>query len=316
MQTLDLAGGQRMPALGLGTWKAAPGVVGDAVREAIRMGYRHFDCAPVYGNEKEIGRALSAAISAGEIDREELWITSKLWNDCHGRANVLPALRRTLDDLQLDFLDLFLVHWPLPQRPGVSFPATPTDFLDPAECPLSDTWAGMEDAVRAGLTRCAGLSNCNQKRIEALKAHAEIPPAVLQVEAHPYLAQSDLLAYCHSRGIGVTAYSPLGSKDRPERLQHPDEPVLLEDPVILGVAERHDATAAQVLIAWALARGTSVIPKSSTPARLEENFAAAKLSLSPRDMEEIAALDRGYRYVDGAFWCFEGSPHTLESLWG
>ncbi|MEJ2523588.1 MAG: aldo/keto reductase [Gammaproteobacteria bacterium] len=316
MQTLELSGGYRMPALGLGTWKADPGVVGEAVREAVRIGYRHFDCAPVYGNEREVGLALSAAIAAGEVRREELWITSKLWNDCHGRDNVLPALGRTLNDLKLDYLDLFLVHWPLPQRPGVSFPAEPRDFLDPAEAPLADTWAGMEDAVGKGMVRCIGVSNFSRRRLEDLGDQARVSPAVLQVELHPYLAQAELVDYCRSRGIGVTAYSPLGSKDRPERLQHEDEPVLLEDTVIRSVARRHSATPAQVLVAWALARGTSVIPKSSSPVRLKENFAAAGLRLDERDMQDIAALDRGYRYVDGAFWCFEGSPHTLESLWG
>jgi len=316
MKIYDLGGGNRMPALGLGTWKADPGVVGDAVREAIRIGYRHFDCAHIYGNEREIGAALVGAIAEGDVRRDELWITSKLWNDCHGRDNVLPALERTLGDLGLDYLDLYLVHWPLPQRPGVSFPTRPADYLPADAAALADTWAGMESAADRGLARCIGVSNFNIPRMGALLDQARIRPAVLQVELHPYLAQRKLLEWCHEQCILLTAYCPLGSIDRPDRLRQADEPVLLEDPVIARVARKHAAAPAQVLIAWAIQRGTSVIPKSSNPARLAENFKAAGLTLDDEDMQAIGALDRGFRYIDGRFWCLEGSTHTLESLWG
>jgi alcohol dehydrogenase (NADP+) len=315
-KTYELGGELRMPALGLGTWQAEPGVVGDAVREAIRLGYRHFDCARIYGNEAEIGAALSMAIDAGEVRREDLWITSKLWNDCHGRENVIPALRRTLDDLQLEYVDLYLVHWPLPQRPGITFPGGPEDFLPADPDALADTWAGMEAAAGAGLARCIGVSNFDVGRMEALSSRASIPPRVLQVELHPYLAQRALVEWCHSHGVLPTAYSPLGSRGRPARLRRPEEPSLLADPVITAIADRHDATPAQVLIAWGIRRGTSVIPKSANPDRLRENIAATELVLDDADMEAIQALDRGFRYIDGSFWCFPGSPHTLESLWG
>jgi alcohol dehydrogenase (NADP+) len=316
MKIYDLGGGNRMPALGLGTWKADPGVVGDTVREAIRIGYRHFDCAHIYGNEREIGAALAGAIADGDVRREDLWITSKLWNDCHGRDNVAPALERTLADLKLDYLDLYLVHWPLPQRPGVAFPTGPGDYLPADAAALADTWAGMEGAAARGLARCIGLSNFNIPRMEALLAGAEIRPAVLQVELHPYLAQRRLHDWCYEQCILLTAYCPLGSGDRPERLKQPDEPVLLEDPVVARVARKHAASPAQVLIAWAILRGTSVIPKSSNRARLQENFAAADLPLDGDDMRALDALDRGFRYVDGSFWCLEGSAHTPETLWG
>ena len=316
MKTYDLGAGCLMPALGLGTWKAAPGVVGAAVREAIRIGYRHFDCAPIYGNEDEVGRALAAAIAAGEVRREDLWITSKLWNDAHGRDDVVPALRKTLADLRLDYLDLFLVHWPLPQRPGVSFPTSPTDFLPATHASFADTWAGMEQAAGAGLARRIGLSNFSIAKTDRLLAQARIRPAALQVELHPYLAQQDLVDWAGKREIVLTAYSPLGSADRPPRLRRRDEPVLLADPVVGEVAAKHGATPAQVLIAWAIARGTSVIPKSSDPGRLRENFAAAGLVLDTDDMAAIGRLDRGFRFIDGTFWCFEGSPHTPGSLWG
>ncbi len=316
MKTCTLAGGQNMPALGLGTWKSDPGVVGAAVSNAIAAGYRHFDCAPIYGNEAEIGAALGGALDTGAVRRDQLWITSKLWNSEHGRGRVLPALERTLRDLRLDYLDLYLVHWPVPIRPGLTFPEGPDDFVSLEDQPLADTWAGMEDAVDAGLVRAIGVSNFSAARLAELAAGARIPPAVNQVELHPYLAQEALLATARDLGVTLTAYSPLGSMDRPARLKKADEPILLEDPAVAAIAAAHDASPGQVLIAWALARNTAVIPKTSRTERLAENLAAAGLQLTPSDLASLNALDRGYRYVDGSFWCIEGSPHTLENLWG
>lgn len=316
MKSFDLEGGGRMPAFGLGTWKSEPGEVRAAVQEAIRLGYRHIDCAPIYQNEAEVGQAIGEAIGAGEVTRDSVWITSKLWNSDHARQDVVPALERTLGDLGLDYLDLYLVHWPISQRPGVGFPEGPGDFLSPDESPMTETWEGMEDAVGRGLCRHIGLSNFNTRKIDDVLAGARIPPTVCQVEAHPYLAQNDLLSYCRDHGIVMTAYSPLGSPDRPAFLKQDDEPSLLEDPVILEVAARHDLSAGQVLIAWALQRGTSVIPKSANPARLRENIEASTEELTPEDMAAIAGLDRGYRLIDGSFFCPEGSPYTVADLWG
>jgi len=315
MKYFDLQGGGRMPALGLGTWKSGPGEVGDAVREAIRIGYRHFDCAPIYGNETEIGRAIREAVDAAEVTRQELWITSKLWNFNHLRPDVVPGLKKTLADLQLDYLDLFLVHWPVAHKPGVVFPETPDGFLSLDEAPLSETWKGMEEAVRAGLCRHIGVSNFSVAKIEDLLASASIRPTANQVECHPYFPQRELLAYCKAEGIVLTAYSPLGSGDRPARIKRDNEPSLLQDPVILELAGKHGLTAGQTLIAWALQRGTSVIPKSANAGRLRENFAAADVRLEASDMAAIDKLDRAYRYVDGSFWCPPGSPYTLEILW-
>lgn len=305
-----------LPALGLGTWKAEPGVVGEAVREAIRIGYRHIDCAPIYGNQAEIGEALKAAIESGEVQRKDLWITSKLWNSDHLQADVLPALERTLADLGLDYLDLFLVHWPVALRPGVTFPRRGDDYLKDAEAPMSDTWAGMEQSVMRGMCRHIGVSNFSRTRIEKLLDFATIRPVVNQVECHPYLAQNALVDWLGEQDMILTAYSPLGSPDRSGMLKKPDEPALLEDPEILAIAAEHQLSAAQVLIAWALNRGTSVIPKSSDPQRLRENYAAGEVELSAADLATIDGLDRDYRFVDGSFWTGDGSPWTLESLWG
>ncbi len=315
MNCFELDGGGRMPALGLGTWKAEPGVVGGTVDQAIRIGYRHFDCAPIYGNEVEIGEALARAFSGGHVAREDVWVTSKLWNDNHLPEHVVPALEKTLADLRLDCLDLYLVHWPIAHRHGVVFPETPEAFVAPEDAPLAATWAAMEDAVDRGLCRYIGVSNFSVTKIRSLMAGARIRPAANQVESHPFLAQNDLAAFCRDNGIVYTAYSPLGSSDRPDRLKHEDEPVPLKDPTILAIAEKNGITAGQVLLAWALQRGTCVIPKSSNPERLRENFAAARIVLDASDMATLNGLDRHYRLVDGAFFCPPGSPYTLASLW-
>ncbi|MFM2158716.1 MAG: Oxidoreductase, aldo/keto reductase family [Cyanobacteriota bacterium] len=315
MRSVSFSRGDVMPLLGLGTWKSDPGLVGSAVREAIRQGYRHIDCASVYGNEREIGAAIRDAIANGEVTREELWITSKLWCNSHGRENVEPALRRTLEDLQLDWLDLYLIHWPVPIRPGVGFPASGEDFLPPSDAGIHATWDGLEAALDAGLTRHIGVSNFSIRKLQDLIQHGRIRPEVNQVELHPLLQQPDLEAFCREHGIHLTAYSPLGSGDRPAQLKAADEPVLLENPVITAIAAEHGCSAAQVLLAWHLCRGVSTIPKSVSPVRLRENLAAAAIELRPADLERIAALDQGVRLVDGSFWLMEGSPWTLHSLW-
>lgn len=315
MGTASFANGDRMPLLGLGTWKAAPGEVGAAVREAIRLGYRHIDCASVYANEPEVGAAIAEAIAAGEVRREELWITSKLWCNAHGRENVEPALRRTLADLQLEWLDLYLVHWPVPIKPGVAFPASAADLLPPESVPLADTWTGMEAVQELDLTRHIGVSNFSSHKLNDLLAHCRRKPEVNQVERHPLLQQPQLLADCAAAGVHVTAYSPLGSGDRPAALKGSDEPVLLENPVIGAIAAEHGCSPAQVLITWQLQGGLSTIPKSVSPERLRQNLAAADLQLTPADLERIAGLDQHRRLVDGSFWLLEGGPWTLQRLW-
>ncbi len=315
MRTATFANGDRMPLLGLGTWKAAPGEVGAAVREAIRLGYRHLDCASVYANEPEVGAAIRGAIEAGEVRREELWITSKLWSNAHGHENVEPALRRTLADLGVEWLDLYLVHWPVPIRPGVAFPQSADDLLPPEAAPLADTWRGMEAVLELGLTRHIGVSNFSSRKLQRIQAEARLQPEVNQVERHPLLQQPQLLADCAAAGVHITAYSPLGSGDRPAALKGADEPVLLNNPLIGTIAAEHGCSPAQVLIAWQLACGVSTIPKSVSPERLRENLAAADLTLTPADMERIGGLDQHLRLVDGSFWLLEGSPWTLPALW-
>ena len=315
MKTHRFENGDEIPLLGLGTWKSEPGEVGAAVREALRVGYRHIDCAPIYENEPEIGDAVARSIAEGRVERHQLWITSKLWNDAHAPDDVLPALERTLTDLRLDYLDLYLIHWPVVLRPGAGLPESGSDFIPLEEVPIAATWEGMEAAVDRGLVRHVGVSNFSALKLGALLDEARIRPEVDQVELHPYLQQPKLVEFCRREGVLVTAYSPLGSSDRPERLKADDEPNLLEDPRIGEIANRQGITPAQVLIAWALERGTAVIPKSTNPGRLAENFGAAGVELDEDEMEQIAALDRRRRFIDGAFWDQEGNSYSVEDLW-
>jgi alcohol dehydrogenase (NADP+) len=315
MEATELRSGDRMPALGLGTWKSDPGVVGDAVYTAVSLGYRHFDCASIYGNEAEIGGALERCIAGGMVSRDELWITSKLWNDSHASEDVVPALKQTLADLRLEYLDLYLVHWPVALRKGVFFPQRPEDLIGLDQLPLAETWSGMERAAEQGLCRHIGVSNFSAPKLAALMEGARIAPEIDQVELHPYLQQTELVGWCREHDLAVTAYSPLGSRDRPAALKASDEPDLFQDPKLVAIAERTGVTPAHVLIAWAVRRGTSVIPKSVNPERMAQNLEAASLPLSEADMQAIGRLDRGRRYVTGSFWAMAGSPYTVAGLW-
>lgn len=315
MQHLRFTNGDPLPILGLGTWKAAPGEVYAAVREALRLGYRHIDCAAIYGNEAEVGRALAEAMAEGVLNREQLWVTSKLWNNAHAPAAVRPALEQTLADLRLDYLDLYLVHWPVALRPEVLLPREAADLIALDALPIAQTWQAMEALVEQGLCRHIGVSNFSVVKLDELLARARLKPEMNQVELHPYLQQAAMLDFCRRHAVLLTAYSPLGSPDRPAGMRAVGESRLLDDPTIARLATRHGATPGQLLIAWGIARGTAVIPKSVNPERLRENLAAAELRLEAADLLEIARLDRHYRYVTGSFWTMPGSPYTLANLW-
>ena len=203
----------------------------------------------------------------------------------------------------------------MPIKPGVAFPSSGDDLLPPAQVPLESAWEGMEAAMEAGLTHHIGVSNFSSRKLHDLLAHCRIRPEVNQVERPPLLQQPALVADCTAAGVHITAYSPLGSQDRPAALKGADKPVLMENPVIGAIAAEHGCSPAQVLIAWQLQSGISTIPKSVSPARLLENLAAAEITLTPVDLERIAQLDQHLRLVDGSFWLLEGGPWSLQTLW-
>jgi len=309
MPALPFANGDAMPALGLGTWRLPPELTAATVRSALELGYRHLDAAAIYGNEPQIGEALRQAFADGLVRREELWITGKLWNDCHEPHEVRPALERSLADLGLEHLDLYLMHWPLAQRRGVAMASSPEEQLSLEQVPLAATWAAMEELVDQGLTRHIGVSNFSGAKLKALAAGARIRPEVLQIERHPLLQQNALLAWCRENGVVVTGYGPLGSSgaNRP--------PLVLQHPQVVALAAQRGLTPAQLLLAGGIGCGTAVIPKSVQPARLVENLAAADAVLDGELMEQLSALDQGRRLIDGRLWCLEGGPYTLENLW-
>jgi alcohol dehydrogenase (NADP+) len=315
MKQLTFRNGDKLDILGLGTWKSKPGEVYNAIQSAIKIGYRHFDCAFIYMNEKEIGQAFADAFADGDVKREDVWITSKLWNNSHKREDVLPALKKTLSDLQLDYLDLYLVHWPHVFKKDFINASKAEETLPTSEVPHIETWQGMEEAVELGLAKHIGVCNFNKHKLKALSEKATIVPEMNQVELHPMLHQTDLLEFCKENGTHVTAYSPLGSPDRSAGMKADDEPNLFEHTVVKELAKKHNCSEAQIMIAWAMARGTAVIPKSVNEGRQLQNFNSTEITLSDDDMKRMASADEGYRYVKGQFWAFDGTEYSVDWLW-
>lgn len=302
MKTLKFDNGDTMDAIGLGTWKSRGDDLKQAVIDALHAGYRHIDTAATYGNEDVIGEALAEVFSEGKISREDLFITSKLWNDSHGEGQVIPALKDSLKKLGVDYLDLYLIHWPVAFRHGVSFPQKPDDYLSLEEAPIIDTWKQMEEAKTKRLAKHIGVSNFSVKKLKDLISKATIKPEMNQVELHPLLPQKSLLEYCKSEGIHLTAYSPLGSRDRSDSMKANDEPNMFEIEIFKEIAERHNVSVPQILIAWHAHRGCAVIPKSTTKKHISANLEAAKISLSDADMEKIDQVGISYRYINGKFF--------------
>ena len=298
---VKLYNGQDMPIFGLGTWKSQPNAVKNAVIDAVKAGYRHIDCAFVYGNENEVGEALTQLMAENVVKREELFITSKLWNCFHKTTSVVPALKETLKLLNLDYVDLYLIHWPFALEEGLgNFPKNDKDEPLLTDTDYLDTWKGMEEAHKLGLAKSIGVSNFNHEQIDRILAVANVKPAVNQVECHPYLTQKKLIEYCKSKGIVLTAYSPLGSPDRP--WAKPGDPSLMDEPKIKAIADKYKKSSAQVLIRYQVDRGIVVIPKSVTKSRIESNLDIWDFKLSPEDIAEIETFDKGFRFCP-LDWC-------------
>lgn len=303
-----MADGTTVPSVGLGLWKIDRAETADVTRTAIQLGYRHLDSACDYGNEAETGMGLAAAIAAGEVTRDQLWVTSKLWNTYHRAEHVRPALERTLSDLQLEYLDLYLVHFPISlayvpfdQRypPGWAFDpsaAAPAMRYDPV--PIRETWEAMQELVTAGLVRYIGVSNFVVALIRELMAVASIAPAMLQVELHPYLTQDKLLRFCRQSQIAVTGFSPLAAQSYFSLGMARDDESVLQQAVVRQIAEQVSRTPAQVVLRWGLQRGTAIVPKSSRPERLRENLALQDFQLSDQQMRAISELNRHRRFND------------------
>ena len=301
------------PAVGLGLWKIDRADTAGMVEEALRVGYRHLDSACDYGNEVEAGVGIRSGLAAGVCRREDLWVTSKLWNTYHDPRHVRAAAERSLRDLGLDYLDLYLVHFPIAQRfvpfeerypPGwIHDPTASPPRMEMVNVPLAETWGAMEELIWAGIVRRIGVCNCSTALLRDLLAGARIPPAVLQVELHPLLAQEKLLRFCREQGIAVTAFSPLGAPSYvPLGMARPEES-LLDHPLIRDTASACGRTPAQVLLRWGVQRGTSVIPKTSRRERLKENLDLFDFTLTGPQMAAISALDRGQRFNDPGVFC-------------
>jgi alcohol dehydrogenase (NADP+) len=309
--------GARIPAIGLGTF-GSDAVTGAEIAEAIlgaaRAGYRHFDCASVYGNEALIGPSLRKIMQGG-VKREDLWVTSKLWNDKHAEKDVIPSCQKTLADLQLDYLDLYLVHWPFPNYHP---PGCAADYHNPdARAYIHEnymkTWRQMEKLVDMGLVRHIGTSNMTIPKFELVLRDAKIRPAANEMELHPHFQQPELFDYVRKKGIVPIGYSPIGSPGRPERDRTPDDTVDIEDPVIVKIARRLKIHPAVVCLKWAVQRGQIPIPFSV------RNYSGnlqgiVSESLTAEDMREIAAIDRNCRLIKGHVFLWK-EGQSWEALW-
>jgi len=319
LPTFTTGAGLKIPGLGLGTFgsdSVTAETVASAVIEAVRLGYRHIDCASVYGNEGLIGGALKTLQDQG-LPRDELWITGKLWNDKHAEADVGPSCEKSLKDLGLDYLDLYLVHWPFPNfhPPKTEVTWRGTDAKSFVLERYLKTWRQMEALQKRGLVRAIGTSNMTIPKLEALLPEASIRPAVNEMELHPHFQQPELFDFVRSHGMVPIGYSPLGSPGRPDRDRTPEDSVDLEDPVIVKIAADRGVHPAAVCVAWAVQRGQIPIPFSVKRKNLLANLkAAAHLKLNSDEMAAMAKLDRNCRLIKGQVFLWK-EGQSWEDLW-
>ena len=311
--------GAFMPAIGLGTFgsdRFSAAEIAASVEGAIEVGYRHIDCASVYGNEDGIGPVLAAAIRGG-VPREELWITSKLWNDKHAEADVIPAFRKSLADLRLDYLDLYLVHWPFPNfhPPGCSVESRSPDARPYIHENFMKTWRQLEKLVDLGLVRHIGTSNMTVPKLKLVLRDARIQPAVNEMEMHPHFQQTAFFEFLRENGIQAVGFCPIGSPTRPDRDRTSGDSVDIEDPVIVEIAGRLGVHPAVVCVKWAVQRGQTPIPQSVRRNEYVSNLrAAVSAPLTDADMRAIAAIDRNCRLIKGQVFLWKENQ-TWEDLW-
>jgi len=287
---MKLNTGYEMPNVGLGTWKSEPGQVGQAVEAALDAGYKHIDCAWMYQNEKEVGAAIKKKLDDKTIKREDLFVTTKLWNTFHQPADVKDAFMKSLTDLGLEYLDLYLIHFPVGFTKKGEEPYQIEDgklVIDPVD--YVETWKAMEKLQKEGLVRSIGVSNFNWKQVERIIKNSEITPAVNQIEIHPFLANNADVEWCQKNGIVVTAYSPFGSPDRQWAAK--DEKTVLSDPKITALAEKYGKNVGQIVLRYLLQRNLIVIPKSVTPSRIQGNLKVNDFELSAEDFKIIEGMN-------------------------
>lgn len=314
-----LSDGEKMPVLGMGTFGSdtySAAEIAAAVVGAAEFGQRAFDCASVYSNEKEIGGALKIIMEGG-VPREELFITSKVWNDMHGDGEVIKSCKQSLEDLGLEYLDLYLVHWPFPNfhPPGCTVEARSADARPYIHENYMKTWAQMEQLVDMGLVKSIGTSNMTIPKMELLLRDCRIKPVVNEMECHPHFQQPELFDFMVAHQIQPIGYCPIGSPARPERDRTADDTVDIEDPVVVEIAKNHGVHPAIICIKWALQRGLVVIPFSTKPEKYKDNLKAALMdALTDEEMAAIGGIDRNCRLIKGQVFTWEGSA-GWEDLW-
>jgi len=319
LPTRQLYTGDEMPAIGLGTFGSDhidDSAVAEAVLGAAAVGYRHFDCASVYGNEKEIGGALKRIIDEG-IKRQELWVTSKLWNDMHAEDDVRKSCLQTLGDLQLEYLDLYLVHWPFPNfhPPNCEVSSRSPNSKPYIHEHFMKTWRAMEKLVDGGLVKHIGTSNMTIPKLDLLLKDVRIKPVINEMELHPHFQQPELFQYLIDQGIVPVGYCPIGSPARPERDKMPEDTVDTEDPVIVEIAKKHGIHPATLCVKWAEQRGQIPIPFSVTPRNYLANLKSLLSEpLTDDEMMAISSIDKQCRLIKGQVFLWKENQ-AWEDLW-
>ena len=308
MQHITLNNGTKLPSVGFGLWKVEKTETARVVHDAIDVGYRHLDSACDYGNEPESGEGIRRALADGLCTREELWVTSKLWNTYHAAEHVQPACERSLQDLGLDYLDLYLIHFPIAQKfvpfderyppEWITDPSADPPKVERAAVPISETWRAMEELVEKGLVKTIGVSNFGTAQLADLLTYAKIPPAVLQIELHPYLTQEKLVRFAKENKMAVTGFSPLGAQSYFSLDMAKSDESLLNNEAVKAIAAQHERSPAQIVQRWGVQRGTSIVPKSVNRERMIENLSLFDFELSTEEMQSLNQLNRNRRFND------------------